>query len=241
MNHDYVEEHQIADLYVMGRLEADEEARFEEHYLGCPECLDRIELAEALRDGLHQVAAEEMVKAKVRTAVVQRLGRMAWLARAARSGRLGLVTTALLLILLVPLGVWVQRERARSSELATRLERTLAPQGNVPILTLGAQRSTPESGPVDRVRLPEPPGWIVLSIDLAGADFPGYRGSLLFEGDEVWRGDDLLPDAGGALALSLHSSFLRPGDYELRLEGLPETGDPVPVDRYDFRVLPATP
>ena len=41
-----------------------------------------------------------------------------------------------------------------------------------------------------------------------------------------------------ALTVSLHSSFLSPGDYELVAEGEGD-GDPVAAGRFAFRVLAA--
>lgn len=239
MDHSYIEEHQIADRYLMGKLPADEAARFEEHYLACDECRDRLDLAEALRDGVKRLAAEEVARA----VVARRLGVGAWLGRVAHSRSLGLVAAALLLAIALPLGLLYQRERDLRSELAGRLEQTLAPQANVPIVTLGSQRAAPGAAPVDQIRLPDPPGFLVLAVDLAGADHPFYQAILRGEnGEEIWKSaPDLLPDQNGTLALSLHSSYLPPGDYQLQILALPTSGNPLPITRQDFRTLPARP
>ena len=251
MRHEDVLERQIADLYLMGRLSPQEWEEFEEHYLGCPECLEQLELSERFQAGLKRVATEDVAKAMA----VQRLGLMAWLARAARSRGVGLLAAAVLLVAVLPLGVLYQRERGASADLEARLANALAPQGNVPIVALGAQRSAPllalgarrsapgAEGPVDRIRLPEAPGWIVLSLELADPEaFSSYRGTLLFEGDErVWEGPSLFTDVRGALAVSFHSSTLRPGDYELRVEGLAAGADPTSVASFTFRVIQASP
>ena len=259
MRHEDVQERQIADLYLMGRLSPVEAEEFEEHYLGCPECLEELELSEGFQAGLKRVAAEDVAKALV----VRRLGLMAWLARAARSRGAGLLAAAVLLVAVLPLGALYQRERGTSAELEARLADAFSPQANVPIVALGAQRTGPilgpnrpteiprqsarsapgPEGPVDRIRLPQTLGWIVLSLELADPEaFPSYRGTLLFAGGErVWQGSSLLTDPRGALAVSLHSSTLRPGDYELRVEGLSAGADPASVASFTFRVLPAGP
>src|SRR4051812_34324247 len=59
MDHAYVDEHQVAELYLLGKLPPEEAARFEEHSMSCQECLDRLETAETLRLGLRMVAAHE--------------------------------------------------------------------------------------------------------------------------------------------------------------------------------------
>lgn len=237
MNHDYVEDNQVADLYLMGRLDDEESARFEEHYVGCAACLDRLELAAGFQAGLRQVAAEDVAQA----VVAQHTGLMAWLSRVASSRRTGLLAATLLVILVLPLGLLYQRERGVSAELAARLEESLAPQGNVPIVSLGTQRGAPDpAGPVDRLRLPASPRRLVLYLELPDAGFESYGAVLLRAGgDEVWRGDGLLPDARDALAVSLHSSFLEEGDYTLLVEGH-AAGEPVRVARFAFRVLAAS-
>ena len=81
MDHPYIEENQITERYLMGQLAAPEEARFEEHYLTCQGCLDRLELAERFDRALKGVAAEEAAVAAAAT----RLGILAGLARLSRS------------------------------------------------------------------------------------------------------------------------------------------------------------
>ena len=48
MNHAEIEELEITDRYLRGKLPPEDAARFEEHYLYCRECLDRLELAESM-------------------------------------------------------------------------------------------------------------------------------------------------------------------------------------------------
>ena len=123
MNHPYIDEHEIAERYILGRLSAREAEAFEEHYLGCPECLDHLEAIEGMRQGLRQEAARQVASAAVQ------LGLLARLSRLARSRTGALVATAALLIALLPSGLLLRRvgeldrELGRSrSELAQRGE-----------------------------------------------------------------------------------------------------------------------
>jgi hypothetical protein len=59
MDHDYIEEHQVVDRYMMGSLTEAEADLFEDHYLTCDECLRSLDLAQKFRSGFQQVAAEE--------------------------------------------------------------------------------------------------------------------------------------------------------------------------------------
>jgi hypothetical protein len=42
MNHNYIEQFDLIDRYLMGGLAAEESAQFEEHFIDCPECIDRL-------------------------------------------------------------------------------------------------------------------------------------------------------------------------------------------------------
>jgi len=59
MNHQYIEENNIADSYALGKLPASERARFEEHYIDCEECLDRLESAEVFCRAVQHVMKGE--------------------------------------------------------------------------------------------------------------------------------------------------------------------------------------
>lgn len=80
MDHAQIEEQQLAERYVKGTLLPEEAERFEEHYLSCQECLDRLELAESMDRGFKRAAREEVT----RIAAVRSLAGFAWLARLGR-------------------------------------------------------------------------------------------------------------------------------------------------------------
>ena len=52
MEHWYIEDNNLVDLYLLGRLSAEERMRFEQHFIDCPECLDWLERTSELRAGL---------------------------------------------------------------------------------------------------------------------------------------------------------------------------------------------
>jgi hypothetical protein len=68
VEHQYIEEHDIISLYSMGKVPAHDRQEFEEHFVDCPRCLDKIELFENFRRGLKQVAAEDAGQAPARAA-----------------------------------------------------------------------------------------------------------------------------------------------------------------------------
>ena len=108
MDHRLIEEDNLAELYVTGRLPPETEDQLEIHLLECGECRERVALADELRDSVRTVAAED--------AAVQ-LGLIAGLARRSRAARAALWTAALIALAVLP--AWLLRDRAR-------LERELA-------------------------------------------------------------------------------------------------------------------
>lgn len=114
MDHTYVEENQVVERYVMGRLPPEEAARFEEHYLSCPECLDQIDLAESMDRGFKRAAGQDAA----RLAATRQLALVAWLSRLSRSRQVAALAMAAFVIAVVP-GLLALREiGVRGRELA---------------------------------------------------------------------------------------------------------------------------
>jgi hypothetical protein len=114
MDHAYIEEHQIADRYVLGTLPADEADRFEDHYLSCPECLDRLNLAESVERGFKRMAGEEAA----RLTAVRQLALVAWLARLGRQRQITLLLGAFLVLAVLPDGLALRGIAGRERDLA---------------------------------------------------------------------------------------------------------------------------
>jgi hypothetical protein len=114
MDHTEIEERQIAELYLMGKLPPGEAAGFEEHYLSCQECLDRLELAESMDRGFKRTAGQDAA----RVAATRQIAVLAWLSRLGRSRQMAALAMAVLVIAVLP-GLFGLREvRERERELA---------------------------------------------------------------------------------------------------------------------------
>jgi hypothetical protein len=112
MDHQYVEEYNLADRYLMGKLLPAERAHFEEHFLDCQECLDRLEATENFRRGLQTLAVEEATHARTYAQV----GFLARLARLGRAGRAALLASAILLLVAAPAAIFfAELRRVRGS------------------------------------------------------------------------------------------------------------------------------
>jgi len=235
MDHHYIEDQQVAERYLMGKLSAEETARFEEHYLTCQECLDRLELAERFDRALKGVAAEDAA----RSAVTARVGILAALARLSRSRQVAVVLAAVLVLVILPVGFLV-REIGRLDRELDRTRATLsAVQINTRILQLGPERSAPgEREPVHRITLSSVPEWIVLEIELDAPEYATYQALLVGQdGNVAWQRDGLEPNELDALVISLLSTSLEAGDYCLRLAGIPPQGEAVLGASFSFRVI----
>jgi hypothetical protein len=115
MDHAYVEEHDLVEAYLAGRLSERDRDAFEAHYFACETCLERLETANDFREGMRQVAAEDIAQA---TAAHTRLGLFAAIAALSLRHRLALAGALLLLVALPSL--WLaQRNRGLQEQLAT--------------------------------------------------------------------------------------------------------------------------
>lgn len=133
MDHATIDENHIAERFVQGRLEPEEARLFEEHFLGCAECLERVELAEQLQQGLQRAAVRRVAAAAVGSSL------LAWRARRARRLLLGLallLAAGLPTALLLPRVLRLDREleearaaQARPGEETERPETAAPPDG----------------------------------------------------------------------------------------------------------------
>jgi hypothetical protein len=129
MDHDYIAANGLVERYRQGSLPPDEEARFEEHFLGCPECTEQLELARGFQRGLKTMVALDVAQATVTQAVVQ-AGLFAWLARRGRPAQWGVAAALLVLVVLGVLPVLRLRKESASlrQALAALQERGNAQQ-----------------------------------------------------------------------------------------------------------------
>jgi hypothetical protein len=114
MNHTEIEERQIAELYLMGKLPPGEASTFEEHYLSCQECLDRLELAESMERGFKRAAGQDAAQ----VAATRQIAVLAWLSRLGRSRQMAFLAMAVLVVAVLPGLLGLREVRERDRELA---------------------------------------------------------------------------------------------------------------------------
>lgn len=140
VDHAYAEEHGLVDAYLKERLSESERDAFEAHFFACETCLAQLEMANDFREGMRDVAAEETARASLAIlAVASWKRRIAWAA-------------ALLLLVALPLGLLLARNRGLERQLAAA--QTAVPTADPRIAHLEAElKAARESGAGDRRRL----------------------------------------------------------------------------------------
>lgn len=138
VNHDEIDAQQIVERYLAGRLPPAEAALFEQHSLACPECLDRLEAAEALRRGLKGMAAQEIAQEVVRAGLLARITRSR-----ATPWALGLFFVAALL----PSLYWLRESARLEADLAAALAANTANRANPANTNRPGESAAPEASP----------------------------------------------------------------------------------------------
>lgn len=263
MDHSYVAEHGLIELYHQGLLDPDEEARFEEHFVACAECTEQLELARGLSRGVKAMVAEDATRAVVAGGI------LAWLARRGRPARLGLAAALLLLAGLPAFWLWregrrqiaVEQERAKNSEeRAEAIQQKLseserlrqqerraaeqrlaeaareAPWIDVPVFLLTVVRGEP--GETARIDAKDR---FSLAVD-AGGDprFTSYRVTIEdAAGRPAFAQAGLHPNALEVLMITFSGDYFAPGEYRLRVEGVLADKTTERIGTYAFRVVPS--
>ncbi len=242
MDHPRIDEEEILDHYLAGRLPAEEEARFEEHLFECAECLEKVRWGEELRRGLREVVTEDAARAGVA------LGLVAWLRRRRPAQLVALATLATMALALVVLPsaiVLRQRGKLRGlQEEAREAGRGAAaasggvarPLSDFLVVSLGVVRGA--GAPEVELRSNPAKDAVLLSLELEAVGAASYRVTLRDEaGGVLWRGEDLAPNLYDTLLVALPSAFLAPGRYRITVEAH-AAGGVEPAGEVRLRVLP---
>lgn len=62
MDHEQIDQFDLVDRYLMGKLAMAESASFEEHFVDCPQCLTRLQTTNRFLQGLRSVTAEQTLQ-----------------------------------------------------------------------------------------------------------------------------------------------------------------------------------
>ena len=108
-------------------------------------------------------------------------------------------------------------------------------------ISLTAGRTRAAGGELTRVRLNADSQIVRLRLDPESTRFATYRASLFQVDDDALLAEMRLTPASNSgsseITLTLPAESLAEGDYYVRLQGISPGANPVPLQRYDFRVL----
>jgi len=258
MDHQFIDEHNIAERYLLDQVEPDERAAFEEHFIDCPQCVERLELTAGLRKGVKAMGSGSSPAAAARV-IPMPVSRSDY-AKARRprfTGPMYGAIAAMLVLAVVPTtffairnaGLSADLERARSaanlSELkARRIEnqlrefQTLA-KADAPAAILSLESTRSPGGPAAILERPQSSATVIVLIKQEPVpEFMSYRATLRDSaGKDVWKTEGLKHQSQTMmLAMALSSSLLPRGRYEMALEGLTGQGRYAPSSRFFFLV-----
>lgn len=226
MDHRYIEENNLVERYVLGRLPVEEQIRFEEHFADCEACVSELELADDFGATLRATVADDAHR------VVQ-AGRMALIARWFRGPRAAMFSGLLVLVALLP-SLWLMSENRR---LAGDIETLGQPRAGIPSFLLTTTRDV-DGAAAPLLSVPAGESWLTLAIEV-GETSARYDATLFdAEGGVLWSDRTLEPNLWSVLQMTFPVRLLPAGEYRLELVGRDAAGIEEAVDTYRFRIAP---
>lgn len=105
-------------------------------------------------------------------------------------------------------------------------------------LTPGVVRS--EEAGTQRVAVPPRGARVRLEMQVSNKNFHNYKSELFRENDSLQTADELQAEKKGEQRIvpwTITGEVLRPGDYQVRLSGVLDSGHDEFIDNYSFRVV----
>jgi hypothetical protein len=227
MMHPQIEDEEIIERYVRNQLPETERKAFEEHFFGCDDCFEKLQVAERFVAGVRDAARRGTLSGEVE-------GRPAgwtwsgWLAPA-------FGVSACAALLLAAFSGWMyfsqmpkmrQRLDQSAAELRAQqqaraaLEQQIAgsiqAEANLPLVMLQATRDV-QAAP-NEVSVPPGAKHVVLWVEVPAGKSNRYRLQVdTADHRPVETLDNLQRNSYGAMAVSLPVETLQPGDYRIRL------------------------
>lgn len=230
MLHSQIENEEFVERYVRNRLAPEERQAFEEHFLGCDECFEKLQTVERFAAGLRDAADRGLLDRQSPAEIT-----------AGRTWSRAFAATACVALTLAGLVAWIYFGRARQLRAELRqttaqleLERqlraeiehavpTAQAEANVPLVMLQASRAREEAA---RVMLKPDDQQLVLWIEPGPSRYRDFRLEVFSTNNHLLTSiNHLKPGRYGALAASLPTNQLPSGDFRITLTGQ----DPLPA------------
>jgi hypothetical protein len=214
-------EDELTEEYLDGALGEAEKLGFERHYLSAPDRAREPEFFSALRARASVSAAGQPH--------VSRWDPARWF-RPVSLQPAWLGAAAAVLVLSLAANAWLALAPTSWGRLGT----------SVPTFALAAGVLRGE-GTLARVVIPPDAEVVRLALDLPSDDYPFYDASLYdVDGNEIWAQSRLKAKETReriVLSLLLPTPLLPYGDYQVKVSGATEQGEPEALASYTFRVI----
>ena len=224
MVHSEIEKAETIERYIQNQLTLAERQEFEEHFLTCDDCFEKLQTAERFAVGMRDAAERGLLDARPQLQGMNP-GWFAW----------AFAASACIALILAGLAAWayfeqMPRLRAELRQTAAQLEKeqisrdqtgqTVPPEmaeANVPLVMLQASRAA-EQPPT--VTLNRNDNRLVLWIEPGPSRYRDFRLEVFSSDDKlVTSVDHLMLGRYGALAASLPTKQLPAGDFRITLTG----------------------
>jgi hypothetical protein len=230
-------EEELIDQYVAGNLSKLEREQFESYFLITAERQKNLRFGQLLKRYLssHSISIAQQdfsAAAHVEKAAPAKNPFTFSLSPAGERPLLAFCVTGVALLGIVLFG-WIvlRRSPVRS------IQRSAEP---VVVVTLAPGSITPGSATTKQVNVP-PRGYnLKLELELKNPSFRNYRFELFRENKPVQSRGDVKIEAKGqqyVVPLTITGEVLSPGDYQVKLSGVLESGVNEFIENYSFRVI----
>lgn len=231
MDRAFIENNQIVERYLTGKLPYKGAQDFEQYCRQHPEILEELKFGERVNAGLR------LLEASGRPAGWEE-PKLPWWRRWETTAATGVVCLGLAIWLGVLAGKYTDRKQDIAALEQRLQEGPLRAPGDAQTLRLTPDRAGPGGPALATLRIEDPTSLIELRIDVSYAKQNAFR--MTFDkkdGTRVGTVYNLLRDSNGELRMAVNSSALRAGDYKVSIVGIPFRGNPVPVGWMTIKVV----
>lgn len=230
-------EEELIDQYLAGHLGVGEQQLFEANFLTTPARLQRLDFGLAFkeyRDNYSSTATTENFSQTLRVPAPETPPIPLSSPMFATSNPNPTFAVLLMVVtaLLIAAAGWLfmmispaQLEVVHSSE---------------PLVVTLAPVSTGSGGSIKSVNAPARNDNLKLELQLTKSDFKKYKTQLFRENEALQSQDELKTEPRNAhyvVPVTVTGEILTPGDYQLKLSGVADSGQPEFIDSYPFRVI----
>jgi hypothetical protein len=231
-----ITEDDLVDDYLADRLSGPERERFEAHFMISPERRQKVRFGKALRryilaEGVRTSAPElSQGSSAVDKHLRSKRSFVFWPFKLSPVLALSFMITVCLVLFAVSWKVF------RGPSFRATVEK----QSQKPTIIALVSGSTRSEGVTPRVSIPPGVDSVQLQLELKRNDYQTYRAELLSDASVLATSEPMKPEGNGGrsvIHLALPAHVLKPGDYQVRLSGISDSGGVEVVDRYPFRVV----